>query len=326
MGDTKMPVLFLGHGSPMNIILDNDFTASLKDLGRSLPIPEAIMVISAHWLTDGTSVGCQGKPRTIHDFYGFPRELYRIRYAAPGAPAYARKAMEAVKTATVKCDESWGLDHASWSVLQHIYPDASIPVFEMSLHYSFNEWHPKPLRYHYDLAAGLRELRRQGVLIIGSGNIVHNLGRIDMDIDAHPYDWAVEFDEKVKAGLLRGDDSMLLDYSKTGQGRYSCGANARPLPTDGIYDCPARRRRTALFHIRRFPARLCLHEVFPNRLANSRESSQFVLKHESIKALHKRYQAEGISIEFPGPGKAGGKNHFNGTCDSFGLGQIRPKN
>lgn len=217
MADTKMPVLFLGHGSPMNIILDNDFTASLKKLAKNLPRPQAIMVISAHWLTEGTFVGCQERPRTIYDFYGFPRELYKISYRAPGSPTHARKVTEAVKSPPIQCDESWGLDHASWSVLRHMYPDASIPVFEMSLHYSFNEWHPKPLSYHYDLASGLRELRRQGVLIIGSGNIVHNLGLIEMDIDAPSYDWAVEFDEKVKENLLHGDDSSLMEYGKLGR-------------------------------------------------------------------------------------------------------------
>ncbi len=175
----KMPVLFIGHGSPLNIISQNSYTERLAALGKELPQPEAIMVVSAHWLTDGTHVGCMDKPRTIHDFYGFPEELYRMRYASPGSPQHARLASRLVRSTEVKCDMSWGLDHASWSPLKHMYPRANIPVFEMSLHYSFNEWHPKPLKYHYDLATQMSELRKHGVLIMGSGNIVHNLRLID---------------------------------------------------------------------------------------------------------------------------------------------------
>jgi 4,5-DOPA dioxygenase extradiol len=195
-----MPVLFIGHGNPMNALLENDFTESLKALGKRLPKPEAIMVISAHWLTDGTYMGCMEKPETIHDFYGFPGELYAATYPAPGAPAAARSITEIVKRADVRCSMKWGLDHGSWTILRHMYPEASIPVFEMSLDYSFNDWHPKPILYHYELAKELFELRKRGILIIGSGNIVHNLGMIDFaNMDAQPFGWAEEFDEKVKA-------------------------------------------------------------------------------------------------------------------------------
>ncbi|MGA9048454.1 MAG: 4,5-DOPA dioxygenase extradiol [Dehalococcoidia bacterium] len=214
----KMPVLFIGHGSPLNIISKNSYTDSLARLAKDLPLPRAIMVISAHWLTDGTHVGCMPKPRTIYDFYGFPQELYRIHYPSPGAPECAELVSKLISSIEVKCDMGWGLDHASWSVLRHMYPKADIPVFEMSLHYSFNEWHPLPLQYHYDLAAGISELRRNGVLIMGSGNIVHNLGLIDFeDTDARPYDWAVEFDEKVKSNLIDRNHRDLINFQSMGK-------------------------------------------------------------------------------------------------------------
>ena len=214
----KMPVLFIGHGSPMNIISQNSYTESLVKLANELPLPRAIMVVSAHWLTDGTQVGCMPKPRTIHDFYGFPDELYRIRYASPGSPECAELVSKLVHSVQIKCDMGWGLDHASWAVLKHMYPKADIPVFEMSLHYSFNEWHPLPLTYHYNLASEMSELRRNGILIIGSGNIVHNLGLIDFDdTNARPYDWAVEFDEKVKANLISHNHEELINFQKIGQ-------------------------------------------------------------------------------------------------------------
>ncbi len=221
-----MPVLFIGHGNPMNAILKNDFTESLKALGMHLPKPGAILVISAHWLTDGTFTGCKEKPDTIHDFYGFPEELYAVTYPAPGAPAAARSITKIVKRADVRCSTKWGLDHGSWTILRHLYPEASIPVFEMSLDYNFNDWHPKPVRYHYELAKELFELRKKGVLIIGSGNIVHNLGMIDFtNMDAQPFGWAEDFDEKAKANLISGNDHALIEYDTMGK------ANALAVPT-----------------------------------------------------------------------------------------------
>ena len=207
-----MPVLFIGHGSPLNVVQANNFTKSLTELGRNLPKPKAIMVISAHWLTEGTHVTCMEKPRTIHDFYGFPEELYRINYPSPGAPSCAKSVIDSVKSVRIKGNIDWGLDHASWAILKHMYPEADIPTFEMSLDYSFNEWNPKPLRYYYNLASQLYELRKRGILIIGSGNIVHNLRLIDFEqTDAQPFDWAVEFDEKVKENLIRMDHKDLLN-------------------------------------------------------------------------------------------------------------------
>ena len=216
--EQTMPVLFVGHGSPMNVIETNDFTKSLTELGRNIPRPEAIMVISAHWLTEGTYVTCMDNPRTIYDFYGFPEELYKVKYPAPGASSYAKSVIQSVKTVKVECDTCWGLDHASWAILKHMYPKADIPTFEMSLDYSFNEWHQKPLRYHYDLASQLGELRKKGILIIGSGNIVHNLRLIDFErTDARPFDWAVEFDQKVKDNLVRGNHKDLLNCENIGK-------------------------------------------------------------------------------------------------------------
>jgi len=217
LNEKSMPVLFIGHGSPMNIVQTNQFTKSLTELGRSLPKPRAILVISAHWMTEGTYVTCMEKPRTIHDFYGFPEELYETNYPSRGAPSYAKSITESVKTVKIKCDIDWGLDHASWAILKHMYPEADVPVFEMSLDYSFNEWYPKPLQYHYDLATQLVELRKRGVLIIGSGNIVHNLQMIDFShIEAEPYAWAVEFDEKTKSNLIDRNHKNLMNYRSMG--------------------------------------------------------------------------------------------------------------
>jgi len=211
-----MPVLFIGHGSPINVIQENSFTKSLAQLGKSLPKPEAIMVISAHWLTDGTYVTCMAKPRTIHDFYGFPEELYRINYSSPGAPGHARAVTQLIKG--VQCDTNWGLDHASWGILKHMYPKANIPVFEMSLDYSFNDWDPKPLRHHYRLGSQLSELRSKGIMIIGSGNIVHNLRLINFErMDAKPFDWAVEFDQRVKQNLIERRHEELLNCESMGE-------------------------------------------------------------------------------------------------------------
>jgi len=213
----KMPVLFIGHGSPMNIIEDNSFTRSLADRGKRLPRPRAIMVISAHWLTDGTFVGCMERPKTIHDFSGFPRALYAKQYPSPGTPAEAEFVTGLVRKAAVRCRSDWGIDHGAWSVLLHLFPKADIPVFQLSLDYSFNDWHPKPLEHHYGLAKELAPLRERGVLIIGSGNIVHNLGLIDFgNKDAEPFGWARDFDGQVRAALLDGNDGALVRYEGMG--------------------------------------------------------------------------------------------------------------
>ena len=216
--DEKMPVLFIGHGSPMNVISDNDFTRSLVKLSNNLPKPKAILVVSAHWLTEGTYVTCMNKPETIYDFYGFPEEMYKITYPSPGAPDFAKDLTQSEDS--INCTTQWGLDHASWAVLKHMYPQADIPVFEMSLDYSFSDGHPKPVQYHYDLASRLAGLRKKGVLIIGSGNLVHNLRMADYNMYAKPYDWAVEFDKKMKSNIVNGNLKDLINFENMGSSAH----------------------------------------------------------------------------------------------------------
>jgi 4,5-DOPA dioxygenase extradiol len=209
----KMPVLFIGHGSPENILLDNDFTASLVKLGKELPRPRVILVISAHWLTNGTYVTATAQPRQIYDFYGFPEALYQVNYHSPGSPADAELIARSIKQTRVGLDDNWGLDHAAWAVLTHMYPTADIPVIEMSLDYSpHNGWRHPTLQSFYDLGRQLSFLRDKGVLIMGSGNIVHNLRVVDIqNMHATPYPWAVEFDARAKKALQDRDHQVLLD-------------------------------------------------------------------------------------------------------------------
>jgi 4,5-DOPA dioxygenase extradiol len=205
----KMPLLFIGHGSPMNIIFDNDYTRSLQELGKTLPRPKAILVISAHWLTRGTYVTCNDKPRQIYDFYGFPDELFKVVYQPKGMPELAKKIVEKTGRLKIRCATDWGLDHGSWAVLKHIYPDADIPVMELSLDYT------QPPQYHFRFAPILSFLRQEGVLIIGSGNIVHNLRMVDFDdIDAKPMEWAASFDESVKQSLIKGTYEKLEGFER----------------------------------------------------------------------------------------------------------------
>ncbi|HMM19286.1 MAG TPA: 4,5-DOPA dioxygenase extradiol [Selenomonadales bacterium] len=220
----KMPVLFIGHGSPMNIVADNGYTRSLAKLGRSIPRPQAIVVVSAHWLTDGTHVTCEERPKTIYDFYGFPPELYRVQYACPGAPECAARVAAAVGDAKVVCDQGWGLDHAAWAVLTWLYPDADIPVSELSLDIR------KPAHYHYELAKALAPLRSEGVLIIGSGNIVHNLRMAQWDEKAEPYDWAVKADEEMKQLLQSKNHTALINYEELLHAQLAIPTNEHYLP------------------------------------------------------------------------------------------------
>lgn len=226
-----MPVLFVGHGSPMNIVLNNSYTESLVRAAKQLPKPRAILVVSAHWLTNGTYVTCVEKPKTIYDFYGFPEDLYKLNYPSPGSPENSRLVIQEVKSTQVKCGD-WGLDHAAWAVLKHMYPAAEIPVFELSLDYSpYNDWNAKPMEFHYKLASELSSLREKGILIIGSGNIVHNLGLIDSNIDAEPFDWATKFDEKVKQCLLSRNHQGLIKYLELGkEAKYAVPTQDHYLP------------------------------------------------------------------------------------------------
>jgi 4,5-DOPA dioxygenase extradiol len=202
MKTKKMPVIFIGHGSPMNALADNDFTRSLKNLSRQIETPKAILVVSAHWVTGGTLFQGSAHPKTIHDFGGFPRELYEIQYPAAGEPRFA-SALE--KDHVGKSTEEWGLDHGAWTILRHIYPEANIPVFQMSLDRAIG------FKEHYELGQKINFLREQGVLIIGSGNIVHNLRQIEWQENAPAYDWAIDFDHKVKSALETHDHSALIN-------------------------------------------------------------------------------------------------------------------
>ncbi|PZP45687.1 MAG: 4,5-DOPA dioxygenase extradiol [Pseudopedobacter saltans] len=203
-----MPVLFVGHGSPMNAIQENSFTKEWAKLRYVLPKPNAILCISAHWLSRGTFVTAMEKPKTIHDFYGFPKELEMVQYPATGSPELADLVIENA-TSTVGKDESeWGLDHGSWSVLKHIYPEADIPVVEVSIDYTKN------LQWHYDFAKELSALRSKGVLIVGSGNIVHNLGMINWRMPHEGFDWALEADDLLKNLIQKDNSKAIIDYQK----------------------------------------------------------------------------------------------------------------
>ena len=220
----RMPVLFVGHGSPMNAIEDNEFSRSWMEIGRSIPKPNAILCISAHWVTEGTKVTAMKQPRTIHDFYGFPDELYAMRYPAPGSPELAEMIRQMVRKAHVEPDSGWGLDHGTWLVLSRMFPDADVPVVQLSLDGT------KEPAFHYELAKELRQLRDEGVLILGSGNIVHNLGMVNWD-DGAPYDWALDFDEKVKQFILSGDHKSIIHYEQFGDlARLSIPTNEHYLP------------------------------------------------------------------------------------------------
>src|SRR5271169_3284222 len=198
----RMPVLFVGHGSPMNAIEANAFTRSLQEVRKKLPLPKAICVVSAHWVTRGCQVLTAQWPRTIHDFYGFPRPLYEVQYPAPGAPEEAKRlAMEQ----HLLTDHEWGLDHGAWSVLRHMYPKADVPAFQLSLD------ERRSFKSHLELGHEIESLRDRGVLILGSGNIVHNLRRIDWENPHAAYDWAVEFDAKVKGAVEARDTGALAE-------------------------------------------------------------------------------------------------------------------
>jgi len=210
----KMPVLFLGHGSPMNAIEENEFVAGFRNIGKDIPNPKAILVISAHWETRGTFVTAMEKPRTIHDFGGFPQALFDVQYPAPGSPELAKETKELIKKTSVGLNEKWGLDHGAWSVVKHLYPQADVPVIQMSIDYTQNA------QYHYDLAKELAALRSKGILIVGSGNMVHNLGVVAWDklnTDNFGYDWAIEASTKMKQFILSNDHKSLINFQSQGK-------------------------------------------------------------------------------------------------------------
>jgi 4,5-DOPA dioxygenase extradiol len=206
-----LPAVFFGHGNPLNALLDNNYTEGWRCIGERIPKPKAILAISAHWFVPETGVTISTAPRTIHDFGGFPRELYQVRYPAPGDPELARRVQKMLAPLPVVLDDSWGLDHGTWSVLRHVYPDADIPLVQLSIDES------QPASFHYEIGRKLAPLREEGVLIVGSGNLVHNLhtyawGKHMPD----PYDWAVRFEKDAKALLVSGDDKPLVRYESMG--------------------------------------------------------------------------------------------------------------
>lgn len=209
----KMPVLFLGHGNPMNAIEENQFVAGFREVAKTLPKPNAIVCISAHWFTKGTKVTAMDFPPTIHDFGGFPPELYQVQYPAKGSPELAEATRQLLSPALVELDEEWGLDHGAWSVIRHLYPEADIPVIQLSIDYT------KPASYHFELARQLNSLRHKGILMIGSGNIIHNLRLVDFHhfntVD-YGFDWAIEAHEKINNWLLDGNYQPIIDYGKQG--------------------------------------------------------------------------------------------------------------
>jgi 4,5-DOPA dioxygenase extradiol len=210
----KMPVLFLGHGSPMNAIEENEFVQGFRKTAQTFEKPAAVLCISAHWETRGTQVTAMDFPRTIHDFGGFPKELFEVQYPAPGSPDLAHETKNLVQKAEIGLDEKWGLDHGAWSVIRHMYPDADVPVIQMSLDYT------KPPVWHYELAKELVKLREKGVLIIGSGNMVHNLRRVawnKLNAEEFGYDWAIEASTKMKEFILDRNHKPLIGYSSQGK-------------------------------------------------------------------------------------------------------------
>jgi 4,5-DOPA dioxygenase extradiol len=206
-----LPAIFFGHGNPMNAVLHNGYTEAWRRIGHATPRPKAVLSISAHWFVPRTGVTVTTAPKTIHDFGGFPRELYQVRYPAPGDPDLARRVQKLLAPLPVTLDETWGLDHGTWSVLCHVYPEADVPVVQLSID------EKEPASFHFELGRKLAPLRQEGVLIVGSGNLVHNLhayawGRHMPD----PYDWAVRFEADARAMIVAGEYQPLMDYEKLG--------------------------------------------------------------------------------------------------------------
>lgn len=207
-----LPAIFFGHGSPMNALLSNNYTAGWERIGKQTPRPNGILCISAHWFVPGTGLTISTAPKTIHDFGGFPRELYQVQYPAPGDPALARRVQKMLAPLQVSLDDSWGLDHGTWSVLRHVYPAADIPVVQLSIDET------RPASFHFEVGKKLAALRQEGILIAGSGNLVHNLeayawGRHSQD----PYDWAIHFETEAKQMMIAGEYKPLIQYERLGR-------------------------------------------------------------------------------------------------------------
>ncbi|MCF2501331.1 4,5-DOPA-extradiol-dioxygenase [Dyadobacter chenhuakuii] len=210
----SMPVLFIGHGSPMNGIEDTAFSRRWAQMAKEIPTPAAVLVVSAHWFTNGTKITAMDFPETIHDFGGFPPALFAVQYPAPGNPALAKETAGLIRSAKVELNHDWGLDHGTWTVVRHMYPEAKIPMLQLSIDYT------KGPQYHYDLARELMALRKKGVLIIGSGNMVHNLRMVAWDklsVQGYGYDWALQVNEQFKALIQENDHKPLINYSQLGR-------------------------------------------------------------------------------------------------------------
>jgi 4,5-DOPA dioxygenase extradiol len=208
----RLPTLFVGHGNPLNALSENAWSRAWAAIGAALPRPRAVLAVSAHWYAPLTAVTAMAAPRTIHDFGGFPRELFEVRYPAPGSPALAGRIEELLAPLPVTADHSWGLDHGTWSVLVHVFPDASIPVVQLSIDET------RPAALHHELGTRLRPLRDEGVLVIGSGNVVHNLHAYAWGgHPREPYDWATRFEARVREHLESGLHGPLIDYAAFGE-------------------------------------------------------------------------------------------------------------
>jgi 4,5-DOPA dioxygenase extradiol len=206
-----MPAIFFGHGKPMNALLDNDYTKGWAAIGTEIPLPKAVLCVSAHWYLPATLVTAMPSPRTIHDFGGFPRELYQVQYPAPGDPDLADRVQALLMPIPVGRDERWGLDHGTWSVLRHVFPEADVPVVQLSIDET------QPAAFHYEIGKHLEPLRDEGILIIGSGNLVHNLHAYAWGQHrVEPFDWAVRFEKQARELLLTGEDGRLIEYEKLG--------------------------------------------------------------------------------------------------------------
>lgn len=207
----KAPAIFIGHGTPMNALLDNEFTKTLRSFGEDLKKPKAILCISAHWLTQGTFVLEEKQPRMIYDMYGFPKELYEVDYPAPGSPEFAAITKSLSPAQDIQFDNEWGFDHGTWSILKWMYPKADIPVYQLSIDYR------KPMKYHYELAREIARIREKGVMVMGSGNITHNLRIVDREVNASPLEWAQEFDFLTKEAISNREDDKITNYQLLGK-------------------------------------------------------------------------------------------------------------
>jgi 4,5-DOPA dioxygenase extradiol len=232
-----LPAIFFGHGNPMNAVWDNPYTGGWRRIGEQTPRPKAILAISAHWFVPETGVTISTSPRTIHDFGGFPRELYQVQYPAPGDPQLARRVQEMLKPLEVKFDNSWGLDHGTWSVLRHVYPSADVPIVQLSIDET------QPAAFHYEIGRRLAPLRNEGILIVGSGNLVHNLHTYAWGGHMpEPYDWAIRFEQEAREMMIAGEFKPLIDYENLGpEARLSIPTPDHYLPL--LYVIASRQER-----------------------------------------------------------------------------------